>query len=470
MWAMSFASRIRLKLETCVRARLVAWYVLILGGTLGCLGALVFAAQARGLLRELDAGLELRALSFATERRPALLALEMDPIVPTGRPGSAIAVRSAAGTLLFRTGEYPDLMPEGEQAAMGAARQGTEFVTARDRSGSAVRIASVSVERPGAGRLVVQAASPLAPVRQTQWQWALLIAALSLAVLALGSLGGCFIARRALAPVEAIVDRVQRIQGGTGERLDVHGGSEELDRLVATLNDMLERIDGAVRSARRFAADTSHEMQTPLAVMRSAAEACIASRPGGGCDEAACDLLVELDRLSTLVRDLRLLALAEGKQLLEDRREVDLAELLRDCGEIARAVGERKGIEVDVHAPDRGPVVQGSPTHLRRVVLNLAENAVRYSPPLSRVRLSVTRANGHAVFAVADHGCGIAAEDLPHIFEPFYRTDPARARESGGTGLGLAIVDQIVRLHGGHVRVASAPDRGSTFVVYLPAA
>ena len=131
-------------------------------------------------------------------------------------------------------------------------------------------------------------------------------------------------------------------------------------------------------------------------------------------------------------------------------RPVDLMTVISECAEIARAMGEEKAIRVDPRIGQR-PVVFGSALHLRRVILNLTDNAIRYSPAGATVEVLVTGDHGQASVRVSDHGCGIAPEDLPHIFEPFYRADPARARETGGTGLGLAIADQIVRAHGGAI-------------------
>jgi two-component system sensor histidine kinase BaeS len=169
------------------------------------------------------------------------------------------------------------------------------------------------------------------------------------------------------------------------------------------------------------------------------------------------------------VRDLRLLALAEGGHIMSAREPVDLLPLARECAEIARALAEPRGIAIDAKVTGR-PVVMGSALHLRRAVLNLLDNAIRYSPPAATVSLSVSGMDGRALMVVRDDGCGIAAADMPHVFEPFYRADPARARDTGGTGLGLAIADQIVRAHGGAIAAASTPGSGSIFTVSLPQA
>ena len=454
-----------------LRARLTFWYLLMLAGALVALGGSVFLVQARLLYRELDAELEVQAHKVASDRLPELLSLDParelqdDPRISS----MAVAVRQASGDLLFRSPAFPDLdWVSGRRAAV-AARESEPLLTASDRSGVSLRIANLAVRRPGAEPLAVQVAAPTAPVRSALHRLALGLILLVLAVLSIASYGGGFIAGRALRPVDEIVRRVRNIQATrASERLEMHAGSEELDRLVHTLNEMLDRIEASVRSARRFAADASHELQTPIAAMRSALETCLRAAPSGPDGETlASDLFVEMERVSTLIRDLRLLALADAGQLVQSQEPVDLGLLAEECCEIAASMAEEKQIRVEtlIQTPSR---VAGSRVHLGRAVLNLLQNAIRYSPASSEIVVSVGRVNGSAFLSVLDHGCGIAVADLPHVFEPFYRADPARARDTGGTGLGLAIVDQIVRLHGGQVKVASVPGQGSTFIVYLP--
>jgi heavy metal sensor kinase len=454
-----------------IRARLTLWYLLILGGALLAFGVFVFLAQSRALERERDAELELRAHQFAGEHMPALLGLDVAAALAEDAGASSwpVVVRRASGAAVFRSAAFPELDWRGERAAAAAARERKPFVTLSTRSGVPVRIVSAAVDRPGADDLAVQVGVSTAPLERALRRLGLGTLLFIVVTLAAASWGGGFIARRALAPVDAIVDRVRRIQDRLGDRLDVRAGSEELDHLVVTLNEMLERIEASVRSARRFAADASHELQTPLAAIRGAVEALRAQAPSADHSAVTADLLTEVERLSALVRDLRLLASAEAGRLVDRKERIDLAALAAECSEIARAMAEDRRVRVDTVVCGR-PWVLGSALHLRRVVLNLAQNAIRHSAEGSRVVVHVARADGHGLLAVLDHGSGIAREDLPHIFEPFYRADPARGRDTGGTGLGLAIVEEIVRLHGGRVKVASVPSGGSTFAVYLPSA
>jgi heavy metal sensor kinase len=453
------------------RAQLTLWYLLLPAGALAAFAVFVFVARARTLYSELDAQLELRAQQLLGEVRPALLELDVVEALSGDRrlTENAIAVRERSGAILFRSPAFPVLGGVAEATAAGAARNGNALATVEDRFGQQVRLATIVVDRTGAAPVAIQVAAPTEPVRHILNQFALILLLLFVTVLSVASYGASFIARRALRPVDAIVERVRAIQASwLGERLDLSTGSEELDRLVETLNNMLDRLDASMRSAQRFAADASHELQTPIAAMRAAVDLCLTGEQSPTEQRVmASDLLVEIDRLSTLVRDLRLLALADAGHLVDRVEPIDLTAVVSECCDIARAIAEPNGIVVSVDIL-ANVVVNGSTLHLRRALLNLVHNAVRYSPEGSTVQITVGRVDEEAALVIVDEGCGIPPADLPHIFGRFYRADPARARATGGTGLGLAIADQIIRSHGGRIEASSVVDQGSTFAVFLP--
>jgi two-component system, OmpR family, sensor kinase len=456
-----------------IRSQLTLWYLVMLAMALAAFAAFVFAVRARSLYAEADAALIIQAHRIAEEVRPALLGLDIAGDLASDAHLSAepVAVREPSGRLLFRSSAFGDLDSTSEEAVTRPAGTDDVVVDARDRSGAPLRIASILSERTGATPLAIQVAQSAGPLHDLLGQLAFALVVFFFVVLAAASYGGGFIARRALAPVDAIVDRVRAIQASDPqERLRLRTGSEELDRLVETLNGMLDRIEASTEGARRFAADASHELQTPIAAIRTAIEMCARDgRASPAFRTTASDLLGDVERLSALVRDLRLLALADAGHLLDRFAVVDLSALASDCGDIARAMAEPKGIRVDT-AIEPDVAVYGSELNLRRVLLNLLENAVNYSPAGSTIRVSLEPLYTDARLSVADQGCGIGPDDLPHIFERFYRADPARARDTGGTGLGLAIADQIVRGHGGRIDVSSVVNDGSVFAVVLPLA
>jgi signal transduction histidine kinase len=465
------AIRHRLRLRS-VRARLTFWYLLTLGSSLLAFAVFVFAMRAETLSREMDAGLEVRLHELSTDLRPELFALDIaGALASDGEArGAELLVRESPGPLVFRSPAFPPLGWSADSALTLASRDRSRPLTIVDRAGAPMRVASLEIPRPGASRLVLQLGTPVEPLYHALRQLAIAMLAGIIVVLSIASYGSGITARRALAPVDEIVARARRIQAERlGDRLDVHAGSAELDRLVLTLNEMLDRIEASMRTARRFAADASHELQTPLTVMRGVVEDAVRRGDGVGGHARASELLAEIERCSTLVRDLRLLALAEAGQIVSGGDVMDLSTLTQECSEIARAIAEGKDIQVETTLEGRLPIA-GSALHLRRVILNLTDNAIRYSAPGSIIHIRATAAGDRARLSVADHGCGIEADELGHIFEPFYRTDPARARDTGGTGLGLAIADQIVRAHRGGITVTSQPGVGSTFTMTLPLA
>src|SRR5436190_9265256 len=281
---------------------------------------------------------------------------------------AAFAVREATGPLIFRSGEFPEFGWDAERQAASAARQNVPLIWISDRSGRTVRLATFRVSRPGAAPLALQMAVSVAPMWVLLGQYGAWMLLAIGAILLVASYGSSLTARRALSPVDAIVARARHIQATSlSARLEIDARSEELDLLVVTLNAMLDRIEGSVKSARRFAADASHELQTPIAVMRSAVE--LFHRDD--CDPArahsvAEDVLAELDRLSELIRDLRLLALADAGRLIDTSQPVDLMKVTTECAEIARAMAEEKHIHVGTRLTGRA-VVTGSALHLRRL-------------------------------------------------------------------------------------------------------
>jgi signal transduction histidine kinase len=467
-------SAIRARLtRSSLRARLTFWYLLTLGVTLTVFAGGLLLLRARSAFETLDADLQVRAHRLSGDLRQDLFSLDVadalasDPLAI----GEPIAVRSSAAVTVYRSPAFPELTWSGEGDAITAARAKTGERTIHDRAGRAFRVTTIEIQRPGTDRLILQVAAAESVVTTPLGELALVLSITIVFVLTVAGWGSSFTVGRALAPVDSIVARVRDIQAHRlGERLDVRADSHELDRLVTTLNAMLDRIEASMSSARRFAADASHELQTPIAAIRGTIDMCLRSETSA--DEwrgTAVELLDDFDRLSELVRDLRLIALAEAGHLLDERERVPLADLVQDCCETAAVIAEEQHIRVTT-APFDPVTVSGSSRHLRRVLLNLLQNAIRYSPSGSSVQVSVGHADRMATLTVRDAGCGIDPADLPHIFEPFYRADPARARNTGGSGLGLAIVDQIVRAHGGHIEVSSTPAHGSTFSVSLPLA
>jgi signal transduction histidine kinase len=293
----------------------------------------------------------------------------------------------------------------------------------------------------------------------------------ALAVMFVASLGvGWVIAGRVLAPIERITSVARDIQAtDLSRRIELGGPEDELRRLADTFDAMLARLDAAFGAQRQFLADASHELRNPLAIIRTNLDVALAD-PDADPEELRQSLVViqrASDRMSHLVDDL--LALARG-QALEVRSEtVDLGAAVADASDELFLSAKRRDITLD-RTIVPGVVVSGDYDALKRAVSNLLENAVRYAPPGSRVRLAVGSERSRAWVSVSDEGPGLAPEDQRRVFDRFWRADKGRSRAEGGTGLGLAIVRQIANSHGGEVQLQSRVGVGSTFTIWLPVA
>jgi heavy metal sensor kinase len=272
------------------------------------------------------------------------------------------------------------------------------------------------------------------------------------------------------------VDEITRAAQSIGaqnlsRRLTVPKTGDELQRLSSTLNSMFERLDGAFSRITRFTADASHELRTPLAFMRTMAELALRhQRSEADYREALTEILTELERTTSLVEDLLVLARADSGSGGLYFQTMDLAGTLRESCEQGKVLAEAKGIGFDAHLPDSSVEIDGDQQAIRRVSLILIDNAVKYTNSGGHIDVDLTRKNGLATFEVCDTGMGISTEDLPHIFDRFYRADKARTPGAGGVGLGLSIAYWIVEAHHGEIRVQSQLGQGSTFAVILPIA
>lgn len=287
----------------------------------------------------------------------------------------------------------------------------------------------------------------------------------------LAVLAGLVLARRLSHPLQELHDAVTGVAAGNlQQEVGLHGG-EELEDVASAFNTMAHRLRESERQRQELLAAVAHELRTPLSIIEGNLEAML-----DGVREPTPDLIATLHTqsalLSQLITDLRDLSLADARQLSLRRRSVDLAVLCRESVEAMGLWIEERKVNVQVHA--EGDTIAGvDPDRLRQVVQNLLHNAVRLTPAGRQVLVTVkevTLDGGRwVVLEVEDEGPGISTEDLPRVFEPFYRSDPSRSRASGGTGMGLAVVKLLVQVHGGDVRAENRPAGGSRFVVQLPA-
>ena len=460
-----------------LRARLVVWYTGILTAMALLLGAAAVFLLDRALRQNVDESLNSVARTIAqSAQSPGFLDRQTED-----------ALRSMLGPelaehffqLLDPFGRLDPRLPPprrsglplSAEALRNAKRGEATFETMPIHPGSDKPFRVLTLPVMDSGRMVniVQVAMSLENVKATRASFLLILLLLAPVALAASALGGWFLARRALAPVDAMVDAARRIEAeDLTKRIPSHSSDDELGRLATVLNDMLKRLERAFGAARRFSADAAHELRTPLTIIKGEIEVAL-----GSCDAppeirrtlASC--LEEVDRMNSMVEDLLLLARMESNALSTAPAPVNLAEVLDDAAPALRELAAKAGNSCVIAAA--APLwIAGYEALLFRLVFNLVENAIKYTPAGGRIEVNLAQQDGAAVLEVKDNGPGIAPADQGHIFERFYRGDPAR--EGSGTGLGLALVYSIVQLHHGDIRVASAPGEGSSFRVTLPVA
>ncbi len=475
---------------TTIRRRLTLWYTVALGVTVVAFGTLLYLERQSSSLRELDQRLLLEAdladrwlaesykvlgrIVTTEETRPALdpgisayLDAARDYLVVVDTNGQVLALSDVARELgaadLQRLTREVDSLRVRKQA--GSVDLG--------RPTGTVRYLAVRVDRAGpdvGGILVATPTSRVAFGPSALLQSMLLIAPV---ILAAAAVVGYWLAGTSLRPVEGIMDEVEAISDGRSlhRRLVVPISGDEMARLALTVNGMLARLEQSFGSLHRFTADASHEMKTPLMVLRAGVERALV-HPGIPAEllQSLDETLAQINQMSEMVENLLTLARADEGRAPLAVEPCDLRDVLHDVAETAGMLGESADISVTSEIPSH-PLLMAVDRHrIREMLLNLLTNAIKYTPAGGTVALTLSQEDGSVVFSVADTGIGIAPGDLPHIFDRFWRADPARSRtgDRPGTGLGLAITKWIAEAHGGSITVQSRPGRGSLFTVRLP--
>jgi len=277
--------------------------------------------------------------------------------------------------------------------------------------------------------------------------------------------------RRALGPVAAIASKAERITlGNLSERLPIGNTGDELERLSLSLNRMIARLEDAFANSKRFVADASHELRTPLTVMRGELESLAQDEQlAPSVRETLGNILEEVERLAGIVEGLVSISRLDAGEAQAEWVQFDLGELAANTADQMSLLAEDKHIRISVDVQKRVSI-RGDRARLKQVIVNLLDNAIKYTPKNGSVQLRVKPENGHALLEVLDDGVGIPNDALPHIFERFFRVDKTRSRDPGGAGLGLSIVKSICTAHGAEVQVQSQPGAGSQFRVKLPLA
>jgi signal transduction histidine kinase len=475
---------------TTIRRRLTFWYTVALGVTVVAFGTLLYLERRSSSLRELDQRLLLEAdladrwlsesynvlgrIVTTAGSRPAL-----DPGISAYLDAvrDYLVVADTSGQVLALSDVARELGGDDLQRLTGVL----DSLRVRKRSGNVdlgppigrVRYLAVRVDRAGpevGGVLVATSVGQVAFGPSALLQSMLLVAPI---ILAGAAVVGYWLAGTSLRPVEGIMDEVEAISDGRSlhRRLAVPISGDEMARLALTVNGMLARLEKSFDSLHRFTADASHELKTPLMVLRAGVERALV-HPGVPAEilQSLDETLAQINQMSEMVENLLTLARADEGRAPLAVEECDLREVIGDVAETAGMLGESAGISVTSEIPAMPLPLAVDRHRIREMLLNLVTNAIKYTPQGGTVALTLAQEDGSVALTVADSGIGIAPGDLPHIFDRFWRADPARSRtgDRPGTGLGLAITKWIAEAHGGSITVQSRPGRGSVFTVRLP--
>jgi len=288
------------------------------------------------------------------------------------------------------------------------------------------------------------------------------------AVLLLGLAGGWWSATRAIRPIEDISAIAVKIAAGDlSHRINVAETDSELGKLASVLNSTFARLEAAFAQQARFTSDAAHELRTPVSVVRTQTQMTL-NRDRSAAEYKqtveACQRAAQ--RMRRLIESLLELARLDAGQETMKRMRFDVTQVVRDCAELIRPLADERHVKIHFDSPKLD--CEGDPERIAQVITNLLTNAINYNREQGEVRVAIERKDGASVLTVSDSGQGITPEDLPHIFDRFYRGDTSRTNSSGSSGLGLAITKAIVEAHGGTIEVSSEVGKGTTFTVRLP--
>jgi len=477
-----------------LRFKLTLWYVLILGILLISFSSFLYFTLSKSLYRDVDNKLRSLAELIASESASPLSKFgfgNIDQALETSmdlKPiGKFIQVLDESGQIGRKSDNLKNIqLPISLGALKNASKGLITFETNRSFENPPLRIVTFPVLENNHITKIVQVASSLEDVEDALHTLLLiLMIAVPLALL-VASLGGQFLANKALKPVDQITQTARMITSkNLNQRIKPLKVKDEISRLIETFNEMISRLDRSFRQVKQFSTDASHELKTPLTILKGEVEVALRKdRAPRDYEQILKSNLEEINRMSQIVEDLLLLSKADSGEIRLSREDMNLTEILNEVVAQVNVLAKSKNLRIETANHHEEIHIFGDPLRIRELFLNLIENGIKYTEEGGSIRILLTkdtwaqdgnssgRPQGEqAEFVkviVSDTGIGIAKEDQERIFDRFFRVDKARSREEGGSGLGLSICKWIVEAHRGEIKVESELGKGSSFIVKLP--
>jgi two-component system OmpR family sensor kinase len=459
-----------------IRVRLTLWYGSALALILLLFAVALYLVMSRALREQVDASLnEAAAVAIRTlgEHRfgPFLIFEDLSQDFPEiALLDKFFQIFGPAGQVTIQSSNIQSREIPLSQSAFRASLEGeSTFESVQFKKGVPLRLLSVPIRQGEQLVNILRVGTSLQPTDRMLRRLLVGLYIASPVALLVSLLGGWFLAGRALRPVHAITQAARRIAAGDwSQRILTPHSNDEIGQLASTFNDMIGRLEVSFKQIRQFSADASHELRTPLTITKGETELAL-RRPRQAEDYRAVleSNLEEIDRMSRIVDELLFLSRADLGEIKLKMFPVQLDDLVREIQQQALVLGMDRHIQAVLTAVE--PVlIHGDDLRLRELLLNLVDNAVKYSYEGQTVELALVVEGSHAKIMVRDHGIGIAPENHARVFDRFYRTDEARAHGAKGTGLGLAICKWIVEVHHGTIELDSTVHGGSCFTVFLP--
>ena len=451
-----------------IRTRIVVAVIGIAAIVVAGFGAIIFVRVTDADIARYDAQLASHAEKLKAELTEgaedsiivdghALRSIQTD-----GIPRASVRLIDMAGVKLYED-TNAGVLPDFSYRRVGKASASITILVAGNR----YRSFFLNLHSELGVHYLLEVAAPLEPIeaRRVQLQWLLLITIpLMLFIIALFV---SLIVFRSLRPLSSMITAAQSISAQTLHgRIDIPPSASEVEALASALNKMIARIDEGVHAQKQFIVDASHEIRTPISVIRAEIEYADRFQTNGEARESLAIALSEIDHLNTLASSLLTLASLDASGTERDFRPVSVTALLRECVQKLKSLAHKQEVSLMLHAED-ALMVTGNEERLRSMLLNVLENGIKYNKPGGTVEVTLRRQHATAVIEVRDDGCGIEQEETPFIFNRFNRGSAARA-EKEGCGLGLAIASRIAEFHHGSIRVESILGKGSTFTIELP--